>query len=61
MAPSILAAPTVYCRDAKDYLDTIAIEPESRNMVGRTLLEAPDVHVQDVRADPEYTLAEAES
>ena len=38
----------------KGYLATLAIEPNRRTIVGRTLLEGKTVHVHDVQADPDY-------
>ena len=41
----------------KKYLETVAIKPGRGTIVGRTLLEAKTVHVDDIQADPEYNLA----
>jgi len=41
----------------KALLEKIAIEPSRGTIVGRTLLEAKTVHVNDVQADPEYNLS----
>ena len=38
----------------KEYLDTVAIEPNRGTVAGRTLLEGKTVHVHDVQADPDY-------
>jgi GAF domain-containing protein len=40
----------------KEYLETVAIEPDRGSIVGRTLLTGKMVHVLDVQADPEYKL-----
>jgi GAF domain-containing protein len=41
-------------RESKEYLDTVAIEPNRGTVTGRTLLEGKTVHVYDVQADPDY-------
>ena len=41
-------------RENKEYLDTVAIEPNRATVTGRTLLEGKTVHVYDVQADPDY-------
>ena len=38
----------------KEYLETLAIEPDHGSIVGRTLLTGKVVHVLDVQADPDY-------
>src|SRR5262245_4794827 len=38
----------------KEYLDTVAIEPNRGTVAGRTLLEGETVHVRDVQADPDF-------
>ena len=38
----------------REYLADIAYRPERKSVVGRTLLEGNTIHVDDVRADPEY-------
>jgi two-component system, NtrC family, sensor kinase len=40
----------------KDYLETIAIEPNRGTVTGRTILDGKTVHVHDVQADPDYNL-----
>ena len=40
--------------EKKEYLDTVAIEPNRGTVAGRTLLEGKTVHVHDVQADPDY-------
>jgi signal transduction histidine kinase/putative methionine-R-sulfoxide reductase with GAF domain len=40
----------------KKFLETVSIEPGRGTVVGRTLLEGKIVHVEDVQADPEYSL-----
>ncbi len=44
----------------KEFLETIAIEAGRGTIAGRSLLEQKIVHVHDVQADPEYTLAQAQ-
>jgi two-component system, NtrC family, sensor kinase len=46
--------------ESKKFLEAIAIEPGRGTIVGRSLLERTTVHVHDVSADPEYTLARAQ-
>ena len=46
--------------ESKNFLEAIAIEPGRGTIVGRSLLERTTVHVHDVSADPEYTLARAQ-
>jgi signal transduction histidine kinase len=41
----------------KEFLEGIAIETGRGTVVGRSLLERKTVHVHDVQADPDYTLA----
>ena len=41
-------------RENKEYLDTVAIEPNRGTVTGRTLLEGKTVHVYDIQADPDY-------
>ena len=43
-----------------DYVKDIPIEPERGSAVGRALLEGRVVHIADVKADPEYTMTEAQ-
>jgi GAF domain-containing protein len=40
----------------KEYLETVAIEPDHGSIVGRTLLTGKTVHVLDVQGDPDYKL-----
>jgi GAF domain-containing protein len=54
-----LAANFGFSRDFKEYLERFLIEPGRNTLVGRTVLEKRTVHIPDVRADPEYTWAEA--
>ena len=42
-----------------DYIKDIPIEAERGSAAGRALLEGRVVHIADVKADPEYTMAEA--
>ena len=41
----------------KEFLNTIAIEPDRGTAVGRVLLEKRTVHMHDIQADPEYKLS----
>ena len=41
----------------KEYLESIAIEPDHGSLVGRTLLTGKVVHILDVQADPDYKLS----
>jgi two-component system NtrC family sensor kinase len=43
-----------------DYVRDIPIKPERGSAFGRALLERRAVHIPDVKADPEYTLAEGQ-
>jgi two-component system, NtrC family, sensor kinase len=43
-----------------EFMRTIPIKPERGTAAGRALLECRVIHIQDVKADPEYTFAEAQ-
>src|SRR5262249_24280684 len=43
-----------------DYVRNIPIQPDRGSGFGRALLERRAVHIPDVKADPEYTLAEGQ-
>src|SRR5262249_51154041 len=43
-----------------EYIETLPMEPGRGSVTGRVLLEGKPVHIIDVLADPEYTLAEAQ-
>jgi GAF domain-containing protein len=43
-----------------EYVRTLPVIPERGTATGRALLEGKVVHIPDVRADPEYTFAEAQ-
>jgi signal transduction histidine kinase/putative methionine-R-sulfoxide reductase with GAF domain len=43
-----------------EYIETLPMEPGRGSLTGRVLLEGKRVHIIDVLADPEYTLAEAQ-
>src|SRR5262249_36115394 len=43
-----------------DRVRTMPVEPERGSVSGRALLEGHSVHIVDVRADPEFTFAEAQ-
>jgi len=49
-----------YSREFMDYIKTIPIKAERGSASGRALVEGRVVHIADVRADPEYTLVEAQ-
>ena len=49
-----------YSREFMDYIKTIPIKAERGSASGRALVEGRVVHLADVRADPEYTLVEAQ-
>src|SRR5262249_32809100 len=43
----------------KEYMESLPMEPGRGSGTGRVLLEGKPVHIIDVLADPEYTMAEA--
>jgi signal transduction histidine kinase len=43
-----------------EYIETLPMESGRGSVTGRVLLEGKPVHISDVLADPEYTLAEAQ-
>jgi two-component system, NtrC family, sensor kinase len=43
-----------------EYMETLPMKPGRGSVTGRVLLEGKRVHIIDVLADPEYTLAEAQ-
>ena len=49
-----------YSREFMDYIKTIPIKAERGTASGRALVEGRVVHIADVKADPEYTLVEAQ-
>jgi len=49
-----------FSREFMDYVKDIPIEAERGSVSGRALLEGRVVHIADVKADPEYTLVEAQ-
>jgi GAF domain-containing protein len=49
-----------YSREFMDYMKNIPIKAERGSASGRALVEGRVVHIVDVRADPEYTLVEAQ-
>jgi signal transduction histidine kinase len=49
-----------YSREFVDYIKTIPIKAGRGSAAGRALLEGQLVHIADVKADAEYTLAEAQ-
>jgi signal transduction histidine kinase len=49
-----------FSRDFIDYVRNIPIQPERGSAFGRALLEGRPAHIPDVKADPEYTLAEGQ-
>ena len=60
MESSIAPRPTAFLAEFMDYVRNIPIEPERGSAIGRALLEGRAVHIPDVKADPEYTLLEAQ-
>jgi two-component system, NtrC family, sensor kinase len=49
-----------YSREFMDYIKDIPMKPERGSASGRALLEGRAVHIPDVKADPEYTMVEAQ-
>ena len=49
-----------FSREFMDYIRSIPIEAERGSASGRALLEGRVVHIPDVKADPEYTMVEAQ-
>jgi signal transduction histidine kinase len=49
-----------FSREFLDYVRTLPVEPERGTASGRALLDGKVVHIPDVKADPEYTWAEAQ-
>jgi signal transduction histidine kinase len=49
-----------YSREFMGYIKNIPIKAERGSAAGRALLEGRVIHITDVKADPEYTLAEAQ-
>jgi signal transduction histidine kinase len=49
-----------YSREFMDYIRNVPINAERGSASGRALLEGRLVHIADVKADPEYTLVEAQ-
>ena len=49
-----------FSREFMDYIKNIPIEAERGSASGRALLDGRVVHIPDVKADPEYTLADAQ-
>ncbi len=49
-----------FSREFMDYVRDIPIEAERGSASGRALLEGRVVHIADVKADPDYTLIEAQ-
>jgi GAF domain-containing protein len=49
-----------YSREFMEYLKDIPIEIDRGSASGRALLERRAVHIPDVKADPEYTMLEAQ-
>ncbi|MGB8632601.1 MAG: GAF domain-containing protein [Xanthobacteraceae bacterium] len=49
-----------YSREFMGYIKDIPIKAERGSAAGRALLEGRVIHITDVKADPEYTLAEAQ-
>src|SRR5450759_3400592 len=49
-----------YSREFMDYVKDIPIKAERRSDLGRALLEGRVIHIPDVKADPEYTMFDAQ-
>jgi signal transduction histidine kinase len=49
-----------YSREFMDYIRTVPIKAERGSASGRALVEGRVMHITDVKADPEYTLVEAQ-
>ena len=49
-----------YSREFMDYIKNIPVRAERGSASGRALVEGRVVHIADVKADPEYTLVEAQ-
>ncbi len=49
-----------YSREFMDYIQKVPINAERGSASGRALVEGRLVHIADVKADPEYTLVEAQ-
>jgi signal transduction histidine kinase len=43
--------------EVREYMANHPIEPDRGSVVGRVLLEGKPIHIPDVQADPEYTMA----
>jgi len=55
-----LVAAHGYPSGFKEYFETVPLEAGRGSITGRILLEGKPVHIVDILADPEYTLAEAQ-
>ena len=49
-----------FSREFMDYIKNIPINAERGSAAGRALLEGRVIHIADVKADPEYTMVEAQ-
>jgi two-component system NtrC family sensor kinase len=49
-----------FSHEFMDYIRNIPIKPERGSAAGRSLLEGRVVHISDAKADPEYTMTEAQ-
>jgi two-component system NtrC family sensor kinase len=49
-----------YSREFMDYVKDIPIKAERGSALGRALLEGRVIHIPDVKADPEYTMFDAQ-
>src|SRR5262249_40497192 len=50
-----------YSREFMEYIQNLPIKAERGSASGRALVEGRLVHIADVKADPEYTLVEAQT
>ena len=49
-----------FSHEFMDYIRNIPIKPERGSAAGRSLLEGRVVHISDAKADPDYTMTEAQ-
>jgi two-component system NtrC family sensor kinase len=49
-----------FSREFLDHIKDVPLKPDRGNATGRALLEGRVIHIPDVKADPEYTLVEAQ-
>src|SRR5262249_52585490 len=49
-----------FSREFLDHIKDVPLKPDRGNATGRALLEGRVIHIPDVKADPEYTLVDAQ-